>query len=136
MDWRSRLGSKLVPLAEAVGHIRSGQTVTVAPYTTTPVTLCEGLKARGRAGELENVRIEHLASLVSWTEPDLRGVFRLLDNYATPPNRDACHSGDMDYLPIGLWKSHELPDGINKSPDFFLVPVSPPDAEGLCSYGS
>ncbi len=136
MDWRARLGSKLISLETAVGHVRSRDTVTIAPYTTTPVTLCEGLKARGRKGELENVRIEHLASLVSWTDPDLRGVFRLLDNYATPPNREACHAGDMDYLPIGLWRSHELPDGISKQPDVFMVPVSPPDEQGFCSFGT
>jgi acyl-CoA hydrolase len=136
MEWRARLGSKLVSVEKAVGHVRSGDTVGCAPYTTTPVTLCEALKARGRRGEFENVRVEHLASLVSWTDPDLRGVIRLLDNYATPPNREACHAGDMDYLPIGLWRGHELPAGLTKEVDFFFVPVSPPDEDGNCSFGS
>ena len=136
MDWRSRLGSKLIPLERAVGQVASGATVSVAPFTTSPVTLCEGLKARGRRGELENVRVEHLASLVSWTEPELLDVFRLVDNYATPPNREACHAGDVDYLPVGLWRSHELPDGLTRDPDFFFVPVSPPDENGICSFGT
>jgi 4-hydroxybutyrate CoA-transferase len=136
MDWRARLHSKLCSPEAAVGHVRSGATVGVAPYTTTPPTLCEALKARGRRGELENVRIEHLASLVSWTEPELRGVFRLLDNYATLPNREACRTGDVDYLPIGLWRGHELPAGLSREPDFFFVPVSPPDEKGICSFGS
>jgi acyl-CoA hydrolase len=136
MDWRARLGSKLVSLDAAIGRVSSGDTVGVAPFTTSPITLCNGLIARGRAGGLENVRVEHLASLVSWTEPDLQGAFRLVDNYATPPNRAACHAGDMDYLPIGLWRSHVLPDGVTPDPDFFLVPVSPPDANGWCSFGT
>ena len=136
MDWRSRLGSKLVSLEEAVSHVASGATVAVAPYTTTPVTLCEGLAARGRVGGLADVRIEHLASLFCWTALDLRGVFRLRDNYATPHNREACHAGEVDYLPIGLWRSHALPDGLTPDPDVFLVPVSPPDARGWCSFGS
>ncbi|MFP6622408.1 MAG: acetyl-CoA hydrolase/transferase C-terminal domain-containing protein [Myxococcota bacterium] len=136
MDWHARLGTKLVSVEEAVGHVRSGDSVGCSPYTTSPLTLCEGLKAHGRKGGLEGVRVEHLAALCSWTEPELRGVFRLLDNYATPPNREACHAGDSDYLPIGLWRSHELPDGLTKEPDFFFVPVSPPDENGNCSYGS
>lgn len=136
MDWRARLGSKLVSVETAVGHVRSGDTVGCSPFTTSPITLAEGLKARGRKGGLENVRVEHLASLTSWTEPELRGVFRLLDNYATPPNRAACHAGEVDYLPIGLWRGHELPAGLTPDPDFFFVPVSPPDANGLCSFGT
>ena len=82
MDWRARLGSKLVSLDTAVGHVGSGDTVAVAPFTTSPVTLCNGLIARGRKGGLENVRVEHLASLVSWTEPDGR---RAADPQSVPP---------------------------------------------------
>jgi len=101
MDWRARLGSKLVSLEQAVGLVRSGHTISVSPFTATPVTLCEGLKARTRAkGNLENVRVMHMAALVSWTEPEFRNVFKLIDNYATPANRAACNSGDSEYLPI------------------------------------
>ena len=120
----------------AISHVQSGAIVAVAPYTTTPFTLCNALAERGRSGALTDVRIEHLASLASWTDPDLVNAFRLRDNYATPVNRAACHAGVMDYLPIGLWRSHEPPAGITAEPDFFLVPVSPPDARGYCSFGS
>jgi acyl-CoA hydrolase len=135
MDWRDRCGGKLVSLEAAIKNVKSGDTVVISPYTTTPFTLCQGLIDYGRQGGVENVRIEHLASLISWTEPDMRGIFRLRDNYATPPNRAACHAGEMDYLPVGLWKSYELPDGITTDADVFLVPVSPPDERGYCSFG-
>jgi len=135
MDWRTRCGHKLVSLEEAVGHVQSGQIVAAAPFTCTPTTLCQGLADRGRQGELENVRIDHLASSFCWTEPEMRGVFRLRDNYATPANRAGCHAGETDYLPIGLYRSYELPDGIAASPDVFLVPVSPPNENGYCSFG-
>lgn len=135
MEWRARLGKKLVSLEQAMSHVQSGQVVNVAPYSCTPMTLCEGLKAHAMAKGLRDIRIEHLAAFVSWTEPQFKGVFRLFDNYATPPNRIAAHSGGMDYLPIGLWRSHELPAGLTAHPDVFLVPVSPPDARGFCSFG-
>ena len=134
-SWRDRLGAKLVDLPAAVGRVESGQTLAIAPYTSTPFTLCDALAERGRKGELERVRIDHLASLTCWTSDDLKGAFELHDNYATPPNREACHAGDMEYLPVGLWKSYELPPGVSPEPDVFLVPVSPPNAAGFCSFG-
>ena len=136
MDWRGRLGSKLVDIDVALAHVHSGAVVNVAPYSCTPVALCEALKAYGPRVGLSNVRIEHLAAFVSWTDSDdVCATFRLLDNYATPPNRAAVHAGHSDYLPIGLWRSYEIPCGLTPDPDVFLVPVSPPDANGLCSFG-
>ena len=67
MDWRTRLGKKLVSLESAVARVESGQTVAAAPFTCSPLTLCRGLIERGRKGGLENVRVEHLASAVCWT---------------------------------------------------------------------
>ena len=71
----------------------------------------------------------------AWTDPELNGAFRLRDNYATPANRAACHAGTSDYLPIGLYRAYEIPDGVVQDPDVFLVPVSPPDERGFCSFG-
>jgi len=135
MSWQDRCGAKLVSLEAAIGGVESGHTVAVAPYTSTPFTLCDALIASGPKTGLRGVRIEHLASLVCWTKPELRGVFELTDNYATPPNRAACHAGEMEYLPVGLWKSYELPAGMTREPDVFLVPVSPPNEKGYCSFG-
>lgn len=134
-DWRDRVRDKLVTAESAVGHVKSGDTVGVGPFTATPFTLCRALAERGRKGELERVRVEHLASLAPWTDRELQGAFELVDNYATPPNRAACHAGEMEYLPVGLWKSYELPAGVTARPDVYLVPVSPPDAKGFCSFG-
>ncbi|MEZ5598791.1 MAG: acetyl-CoA hydrolase/transferase C-terminal domain-containing protein [Pseudomonadales bacterium] len=136
MGWQDRCGGKLVSLEAAMATIHSGNVVHAAPYSMTPLTLCNGLKRRVVDAGLENVRVDHPASAVSWTEPELAGRILLKDNYATPPNRAACHAGGMEYLPIGVWKSHEIPPGFHPEPDVFLVGVSPPDANGFCSYGS
>ena len=135
MNWRDLCGDKLVSLEAAMATVQSGDVVNVAPYSTTPFALCEGLKERARQHGLTGVRIDHPAAFVSWTEPDIQKAFELHDNYATPPNREACHAGRMEYLPVGIWKSYELPPGFHQSPDVFLVPVSPPDDKGYCSFG-
>lgn len=136
MSWQDRCGEKLVSLERAIGTIQSGHVVHVAPYSTTPMTLCEGLKRRALEHGLTNVRIDHPAAAVSWVDPGLEDAFTLKDNYATPPNRQACHAGGMEYLPIGVWKSWEIPPGFHSNPDVFLVPVSPPNELGFCSFGS
>ncbi|MBV1906490.1 MAG: hypothetical protein KUG75_10460 [Pseudomonadales bacterium] len=136
MNWRDLCGSKLVSAEQAVGQIKSGNTVSVAPYTTTPLTLCAALVASARKRKLEGVSIEHLAANFGWTESNLQGVIRLSDNYATPLNRVACHAGEMNYIPVGLWESYQLPAGFTSTPDVYMVPVSPPNKKGFCSFGT
>jgi 4-hydroxybutyrate CoA-transferase len=136
VSWQDRCRDKLTSAEQAVAGIGSGSVVHVAPYSTTPVTLCRALQALAVANGLERIRIDHPAAGVSWAAPELNGAFELHDNYATPPNRDACHAGDTAYLPIGIWKSWEIPPGFHPEPDVFLVPVSPPDEKGFMSFGS
>lgn len=135
MSWRDRVRDKLVPLARAMECVRSGDVVGVAPFTCTPYTLCRGLAEHAQRAGLSKVRVDHPAALFAWTDPALRGVFELHDNYATPMNRAACHAGAMEYLPVSVWRSHEMPSGFTADADVFLVPVSPPDARGYCSFG-
>jgi len=133
MDWRSQIADKLAGPAEVVSDIKSGHRVGVAPFTCTPFTLCGALYER--RGELENVRVDHPAGLFSWVRPDEGDSFQVRDNYATPMNRDMVNSGRVDYLPIGRWREDELPLGFDGEADAFLVPVSPPDKHGFCSFG-
>jgi 4-hydroxybutyrate CoA-transferase len=135
VSWRDLCGAKLVSVDAAIDRICSGSTVAVAPYNCTPHTLCSSLEARARQTGLENIRIEHFGAQRQWTAPDLRSAFLLKDNYATPLNRAACHAGTMEYLPVAAWRSHSVPAGLTVHPDFFLVPVSPPDSDGICSFG-
>jgi len=135
VNWRDLCQGKLLSVDEATARIGSGTTVAVAPYHSTPHTLCSDLQRRARQGELGNVRIEHFGSLSHWTAPDWQAAFLLKDNYATPLNRAACHAGTMEYLPVAAWKSHSVPAGLTVHPDFFLLPVSPPDSKGICSFG-
>ena len=134
-NWRDQCGHKLTTAQDAAARIRPGDTVAVAPYMCTPQTLCNALIARLRSGELRGIRIDHPASLAPWCEPDVLGAIELHDNYATPFNRSAVHAGAVEYLPVGLWKTDTVPDGFTARPDVFLVPVSPPDRHGWCSFG-
>ena len=68
MEWESRLNTKLMSPAEAVSVIESGNRVAIAPFSTTPFTLCAALYERRH--ELKNVRVDHPAGLFAWVRPD------------------------------------------------------------------
>jgi 4-hydroxybutyrate CoA-transferase len=133
MDWRADVGAKLTTAADAVNVVNSGDRVGVAPFTCTPFTLCGALHAR--RGELENVRIDHAAGLFGWLQPGEENGFHLLSNYATPLDRDLVNAGKVDYLPIGRWRADEIAPGFDQPLDVFMVPLSPPDRQGYCSFG-
>ncbi|HXK21135.1 MAG TPA: acetyl-CoA hydrolase/transferase C-terminal domain-containing protein [Myxococcota bacterium] len=135
MSWRDRVGEKLVAPARALEVVRSGDVVGVAPFTCTPYTLCGALAEHARSRGLSKIRVDHPAALFPWTAPELRGVFELHDNYATATNRAACHDGAMEYVPISVWRAYEMPAGYTQDTDVFLVPVSPPNERGYCSFG-
>lgn len=134
MSWRERLGAKLVSPEDAVRLVESGNRIAVAPYVSTPVTLCEALRAR--AGELERIRIDHPAGLYAWIRSSDDCGFEVHDNYGTPMNREMVNLGRVEYVPISRWRADEIPLGFESDPDVFLVGVSPPDEKGYCSFGS
>ena len=133
MDWRAMIADKLMSPQEAVSVIKPGDKVWVAPYTTTPPTLCNALYERRH--ELKKIRIDHIAPIFAWIRPEDDDWCDLYDIYATPLDRDAVNSGRAHYVPFAAWRQGLLPDGIEEQPDYYLVPVSPPDRHGYCSLG-
>lgn len=133
MNWREQCKDKLMSPAETVKPIKSGDKVMVAPFTCTPYTLCEALFRR--KDELEQIRIDHAVSLFPWLQPGGEEVFEVWDNFASPVTREAVNAGQISYVPVGHWHSHTVPDGFVAEPDYYLVPISPPDRHGYCSFG-
>jgi len=133
MNWRDMVGSKLMTPAEAVSGVESGDQVMVGIINCTPYTLCQALY--DRRSELEGIRIDHPAPLFSWVQDGDEDVFELHDLYATPFDRDMVNDGRVAYHPTAVWRDGDLPAGLLQNPDVFLVPVSPPNAHGYCSFG-
>ena len=133
MNWRDMVGSKLMTPAEAVSVVKSGDQVMVGIINCTPYTLCEALYER--RGELEGIRVYHPAPFFSWVRDGDEDIFELYDLYATPFDRDMVNNGRVGYLPTAVWRDGDLPAGFVQNPDVFLVPVSPPDVNGFCSFG-
>ena len=133
MNWRRMVADKMMTPAQAVEGVKSGDTVAIAAINCTPFTLCQALY--DRRSELSEVRIDHPAPLFPWVQQGDEGAFILHDLYATPADRAAANAGWLEYHPVARWRSDLPPDGFVARPDVYMLPVSPPDRHGYCSFG-
>ena len=133
MNWRQMVSDKLMSPAEAVQAVKSGDVVGISAINCTPFTLCQALY--DRRAELSDVQIEHPAPLFPWVQADHEGPFTLHDLYATPADREMANAGRVEYHPVARWRADLPPDGFAGQPDIYMLPVSPPDRQGFCSFG-
>ena len=84
---------------------------------------------------MSGVRVDHPAPLFPWVQDGDEGAFTLHDLYATPADRQMVNAGRVEYRPVARWKTGLPPDGFTERPDVYMLPVSPPDKHGYCSFG-
>lgn len=131
-DWRAQLGGKLVTAEEAVGHIKSGDRITLSIAQSTPFTLCAALA--GRLMELERVVLNNSASIYSWDLPGLGERFRFESFYLSPVDRGLFAAGRGEFVPLSYYRAGVLPPGLDNF-NVYLMAVSPPDAHGYVNFG-
>jgi 4-hydroxybutyrate CoA-transferase len=133
MDWRARYADKLTTPEEAVRVVRDGQRVVIGQHYQTPLALCRALAAR--AGELRGVEIENsIATFMSWWSDDEPNDFNVRTFFLQASDRPAMREGLLDYVIAPPTRADES-YWLDRKPDVFLVSVSPPDADGWCSFG-
>lgn len=132
-DWRSRTAGKLVSPGEAVATIRDGDTVWAGGWTSVPPQLCGALAARGP--ELHDVTIVSFLTPYKWDTPENLANFTVVTAYASPFDRAAVREGRMEYVPVSQFREGVMPPGIARI-DAAMIPISPPDEDGWCSFGS
>ncbi|HXK34170.1 MAG TPA: acetyl-CoA hydrolase/transferase C-terminal domain-containing protein [Dehalococcoidia bacterium] len=132
-DWRERYAAKLVSPDEAVRVVRDGDRVVIGMHYQTPLALCRALAAR--AGELHGVEIENsIATFISWWQDGEPNGFTVRSFFLQASDRPAMRAGLLDYVIAPPTRSDES-YWLDRTPDVFLVSVSPPDADGWCSFG-
>jgi acyl-CoA hydrolase len=132
-DWRERYAAKLGTAADAVSIIKSGNKVWAGGWTSVPVELCGALAAR--AGELHDVTVGTYLTPFNWDIPRLLDSFKIVTFYAGPLERAAARAGRFDFVPVAQWRTGKLPPGLDLGFDVAMIPISPPDEEGYCSFG-
>src|SRR6185312_14595405 len=127
---------RIVPPAEAVADIRSGDQVFVHGGAATPSVLLDALTQR--ADELRDVGIIHLHTEgpAPHLAPELAASFRHRALFIGGNARLAVNEGRADYVPIFLSDIPELFTSGALKLDAVLINVSRPDPHGYCSLGT
>lgn len=113
--------------------VESGQTVYMGGWTSTPTTLSRALLER--RGTLRDVKLLTFLTPFDWNDPAALESFRVCVSYAGPFERAPINEGKYDYFPVAQWRTGQLPPGIGPDIDVAMIPISPPDEHGNCSFG-
>jgi acyl-CoA hydrolase len=135
MSWEIEYRKKLRTPQEALRSVQSGMRVYIQPGCAEPETLVEALMER--APFVEDVEIVHMMTMGSapYVAPEMAGHFRHNAVFIGSNVRDAINDGRADYTPIYLSEIEELFTSGAMPIDVALLELSPPDANGFCSFG-
>ncbi len=134
-NWKETYGDTVSSATAALKKVRAGQRVFIGTGCAMPQTLVNALTAR--ATQLADVEIVHLLTFgeAPYAHKKLQDNFRVNSFFIADNVRDVIQEGYGDYTPIflsdipRLFKSGQLPL------DVALIQVSPPDENGMCSFG-
>jgi 4-hydroxybutyrate CoA-transferase len=134
-SWPDKYRDKLVSSDDALKVVQSEQRVYIGGGCGEPIVLAHGLV--GRAGELRNVEIIHVltAGHAAYAAPELAESFHVNSLFVAANVRSAVQEGRADFTPVFLSEIPRLFRDGYLPLDVALISVSPPDPNGLCSFG-
>lgn len=143
MKWQDKYRDKLINASEAAELVTSGSDVLFAMMDQPKDII---LKLSKRCGELENVTltshwVEDFPFLHPGRYPEMAMAFRIKDPMTLRSTRDEVRNKRIDYKPTVFGLSNgerqECADRgrLYHYKDFFFFKLTPPDANGRCSFG-
>jgi acyl-CoA hydrolase len=129
---------RYVTAEDAVKVIKSGDRVHLSSVAVTPHRLIKAMVERGRAGELYDVKIQHLhiEGVVEYANPEFEGIFDTQQFFVGANLRKQTQSGYADYIPVFLSETQKLIREGYLKVNVALIMVSPPDKHGYVSLGT
>ena len=121
-------GIKTVSFEEAVKVVKSGDRIHIHSVACAPQGLIQALCARGRAGELKNIKLQHLHTegAAPYAEQEFEGVFQLESYFVGHNVRKATQDGWADYIPVHLSETQKLIRMGITPVDVAMIQVCPP----------
>ncbi len=115
--------------------VRPGSRVFIGGGASVPFALVASMLEH--AASFADVELVHIHGLgeTPWIDPKYDQVLRTNSFFLTQALRDAVERGQADYTPCPM---SEVASLFKRGPlplDVALIQVSPPDAEGFCSFG-
>ncbi len=95
---------RYVSAQEAVKVIKSGDRVHLSGVAVTPLKLIDAMVQRGRAGELYDVKVQHIhiEGPVEYANPEFEGIFHSQQFFVGSNMRKQTQAGYADYVPVFL----------------------------------
>ena len=95
---------RYVTAEEAVKVIKSGDRVHMSGVAVTPHKLIKAMVERGRAGEIYDVKVQHIhiEGAVEFANPEFEGVFVSQQFFVAGNMRKQTQAGYADYIPVFL----------------------------------
>ena len=134
-NWREKFSAQVLTAEQAVKRIRPGQRIFIGTGCGEPLELVAALSKR--ATELPDTEIVHLLTFgdAPYAHRELANYFRVNSFFIAENVRDIIQEGLGDYTPIHLSDVPRLFDSGQLPLDVALIQVTPPDADGMCSFG-
>jgi 4-hydroxybutyrate CoA-transferase len=125
----------LVSATAALQSVSSGDRVVVGHACGEPPALVEALVAR--APELSGVEVVHMVAMgpAKYAQPGMERRFRFNGFFVGASTRKAVEEGRGSLTPCFFSEIPRLFTDRILPVDVLLMQVTPPDAEGFCSYG-
>ena len=103
-------GIKTVSFEEAVKAVKSGDRIHIHSVACAPQGLIQALCARGRAGELKDIKLQHLHTegAAPYAESEFEGIFSLESFFVGGNVRKPTQEGWADYIPVHLSETQKL----------------------------
>lgn len=134
-NWQDRYKDSIMTATAALKRVRAGDRVYIGTGCAEPQTLVNALTAR--AGQLADVEVVHLLTFgeAPYAHKRLQDNFRVNSFFIADNVREVIQEGYGDYTPIFLWDIPRLFKSGQLPLDVALIQVSPPDENGMCSFG-
>ena len=134
-NWREKYSDRVGELAEAMQLIQPGNNIFIGTGCAQPQHLVNGLVEH--CDHVYDAKIIHLLTMGSapYVDEEFKERFKMNSLFVADNVRHALDQGIGDYTPIFLsdipreFESGRIPL------DVALISVSPPDSNGLCSFG-
>ncbi len=134
-DWKIKYADKINTAANAMKLIQAGDSIFIGTGCGQPQHLVDALVTH--SGHIVDAHIIHLLTMgaAPYAHEKFRDKFKMNSFFVADNVRDALDRGVGDYTPIFLSEiPHEFETG--RLPiDAALISVTPPDVNGLCSFG-
>ena len=132
-DWKPIAGDKLTSPEEAVKLIKDGDRVVLGMMHLTPLQLCRALADRGQ--QLSGVTIDaSLCAFTKWWPHGPESGLSIESFFLLEQDRPLFDRGDLEYRIAPPYRD-EASRWTHFPIDVFMTQVTPPDADGWCSFG-